>query len=119
MDGFCPVSLVQQTRWVKGDERWGAYHRGRTYLMSSQADQQKFLADPDRFSPALSGYDPVRFAETRQLVNGKREYGVFFANTYYLFSDESALVKFESQPQGYVQVVRQAMANSGPIPPQR
>jgi hypothetical protein len=88
-------------------------------LLASQPDQQRFLSDPDRYSPALSGYDPVRFADTHQLVEGRREYGVFFANTYYLFADEAALVKFEGQPHGYVQVVRQAMANSAPTQPQR
>jgi protein disulfide-isomerase len=119
MDGFCPVTLVSLTKWVKGDPRWGVIHRGRTYLFASEAEQQRFRLDPDRYSPALSGYDPVRFAETRQLVDGRREFGVFFANTYYLFSDETALVKFESQPQGYVQVVKQATATSAPGQPQR
>jgi protein disulfide-isomerase len=113
MDGYCPVSLVTVTKWVKGDPRWGVFHRGRTYLLASQADLQRFQADPDRYSPALSGYDPVRYAETRELVDGRREFGVFYANSYYLFADEAALVRFESQPQGYVQVVRQAMANTG------
>lgn len=114
MDGYCPVTLVTMQKWTKGDIRWGAVHRGRTYLLASQADQQRFLADPDRYSPALSGYDPVRFAEARQLVDGRREFGVFFGGTYYLFADEAALVKFEGQPEGYVMVVRQAMANTAP-----
>jgi thioredoxin-related protein/YHS domain-containing protein len=113
LDGYCPVSLVTMTKWVKGDPRWGVFHRGRTYLLATQADLQRFQADPDRYSPALSGYDPVRYAETRQLVDGRREFGVFYANGYYLFADETALVRFESQPQGYVQAVRQAMANTG------
>lgn len=117
LDGYCPVTLVLGSKWVKGDPRFGAIHRGRTYLLGSQADQQRFLAEPDRFSPALMGYDPVRFAETGQLVDGKREHGLFLPNIgYYLFADEASLTRFHSQPQGYVNVVKQAMANLRPTP---
>ena len=119
LDGYCPVTLVLLSKWVKGDPRFGAIHRGRTYLLGSQSDQQRFFADPDRFSPALSGYDPVRFTESGQLVEGKREHGLFLTSSYYLFADENALSRFESQPHGYVNAVRQAMANSRPAGPQR
>jgi protein disulfide-isomerase len=111
MDGFCPVTLVEQAKWQQGDTRWGAVHQGKTYLFASQQSQQKFLATPDRFAPVLSGYDPVRSAESRQLVEGRREHGVFFANRIFLFADEAALDRFSQNTEFYMVEIRQASAN--------
>ena len=36
MDGYCPVHLTESQQWQRGDVRWGAIHRGRTYLFVSQ-----------------------------------------------------------------------------------
>jgi protein disulfide-isomerase len=110
------VALATRTKWTKGDPRWGAVHRGRTYLFSSPAEQQQFLANPDILSPILSGYDPVRFAQTGQLVEGKRQHGVFYRDRICLFADEAALHQFSKQPDQYVGAALQAMqraANSG------
>jgi thioredoxin-related protein/YHS domain-containing protein len=116
LDGYCPVALATKTKWTKGDPRWGAVHRGRTYLFSSPAEQQQFLANPDILSPILSGYDPVRFTQTGQLVEGKRQHGVFYRDRICLFADEAALHQFSKQPDQYVAAALQAMqraANSG------
>ncbi|MFV1964011.1 MAG: thioredoxin family protein [Pirellulaceae bacterium] len=112
LDGYCPVTLASKTKWAKGDPRWGAVHRGRTYLFSSPSDQQHFLANPDTLSPILSGYDLVRFAETGQLVEGKRQHGVFYRDRICLFADEAALHQFSKQPDRYVATATQAMQRS-------
>ena len=44
LDGYCPVTLVEDNRWVRADPQWGARHRRRTYLFSSPEQQQKFHA---------------------------------------------------------------------------
>ncbi len=110
MDGFCPVTLVDQGQWLRGDVRWGAVHEGKTYLFSSQQRQQQFLAAPGQYAPVLAGFDPVRYAETGQLVHGKREHGVFYGNRIYLFADEVALDRFSKHTEFYMDRVRQASA---------
>ena len=118
LDGFCPIALDgDKPAWVKGDKRFGAVHRGRTYLFASAAAQQQFLADPDRYAPALSGYDPVRFVEEKKIVPGSRAFGWFYEDRYYLFADEAGLRRFEKSPELYHEVVQQAM-NGGPAAPQ-
>jgi len=112
LDGFCPVSLVEQGTWSKGDPRWGAVHRGRVYLFSTPQSQQRFLTSPDRFSPVLEGNDPVRFAETGQLVAGKREHGVYYGDRIILFADEDALQRFGSRPDYYIAFMQQGGARS-------
>jgi YHS domain-containing protein/thiol-disulfide isomerase/thioredoxin len=111
LDGYCPVSMVESgfTKWVKGDARFGAIHRGRTYLFASQEAQQKFLADPDHFSPMLSGYDAVKYIEKGELVEGTRKFGAIHKDKMYLFADEAAMVRFERQPEAYLAPVQQAM----------
>ena len=80
-------------------------------LFASQQGQQMFLSSPDRFAPILSGYDPVYYAEKGQLIEGKREHGVFFANRIFLFADEVALDRFGKHTEFYMARVREASLN--------
>jgi YHS domain-containing protein len=101
--------------WKKADPKYGAIHRGRTYLFVSENAQRKFLANPDGFAPVLSGCDPVRFARTGELVEGKREYGLVTPGPdkrIFLFADEQALKVFESNPGEFAEAARQAMLRS-------
>lgn len=113
LDGFCPVMLADREQWEKGDVRWGAVHRGRTYLFASLDNQQRFLIDPDRFSPILSGYDVVAYTERGQLVPGNRRHGMWFRGSMYLFADEASLERFNSSPEVYTQKSREIMMSSG------
>jgi len=101
MDGFCPVSLSEKQQWVRGDARWGANHRGRTYLFAGPEEQRRFFADPDRYAPVALGNDVVLATEQGQAVPGMREHGVFFGNRVYLFSSEASLEKFARNPGAY------------------
>ncbi len=105
LDGYCPVSLSEKQRWMLGDRRWGAIHRGRTYLFAGADEQRRFFADPDRYAPAASGNDIVLATEQGQTVPGTREHGVFFPerlpNHVYLFSSEATLEKFAKNPGLY------------------
>lgn len=118
MDGFCPVSLVEtvsrdphdRAAWKKGNPKFGAIHRGRTYMFTSAEQQQKFLANPDAYAPVLSGCDPVAFAERGELLDGKRAYGLITPDKrIYLFADEGALRKFNQSPGSYAATAQQAM----------
>jgi protein disulfide-isomerase len=106
MEGFCPVTLLEQETWIKGDPRWGAVHRGRVYLFTNQQHQQKFLADYGKYAPVLSGYDPVKFIDEGAMVDGKRAHGVFFHNQVILFADEDSLQRFWKSPERYAQALR-------------
>lgn len=109
MDGFCPVSLIEGNEWKSGLAQCGAIHRGRTFLFAGQAEQQKFLAAPDRYSPVLSGLDAVRFVELGQFVEGKREFGVSFNDQIFLFADSESRDRFESNPFHYARAANEAM----------
>jgi protein disulfide-isomerase len=108
-DGYCPVSMRSQWKWVPGDPRWGIVHRGRTYWFASQAEQQMFWTDPDRYSPALSGMDPVMAIDHKQQVPGKREHSIDYDNLFYMFANEATLQQFTANPERYAVGVREAM----------
>jgi YHS domain-containing protein len=112
MEGFCPVTLAEQEQWQVGDPRFGAVHRGRTYLFGSEKLQERFLSDPDRFSPVLSGYDCVAFIERGTLVDGLRQHGVWYRGRTYLFADEASLQRFESAAEYYAEESQKLMRSS-------
>jgi YHS domain-containing protein/thiol-disulfide isomerase/thioredoxin len=108
LDGFCPVSLSEKHVWVTGDLRFGMQHHGRTYLFAGPEEQQKFLANPDRFSPVMSGDDPVLALDQGQHVAGSRMYGVSYADHVYLFTSEQTLQVFQQNPKRYAAEAVQA-----------
>jgi thioredoxin-related protein len=110
LEGYCPVTLVQNRVWTPGDKKWGAVHEGRVYLFAGPEQQQQFLANPHVYAPLMAGYDPVRFAETGQLVPGRREFGLYIdePGPIALFADEAALERFHANSNYYFNVIRQA-----------
>ena len=109
LDGCCPVSLAEKQQWIVGDRRWGANHRGRTYLFAGPEEQRRFFADPDRYAPIASGNDIVLAAEQGQIVPGMREFGVYYRNRVYLFSSPASRAKFEQNPAAYANQALEAL----------
>ncbi len=101
LEGYCPVTLVEKSVWVEGRPQWGVRHRGRTYLFAGPAEQQSFLAAPDRYAPALSGDDPVLAFDSGRQVPGQRRYGVTYQSRIYLFSSPESRSAFTSMPEKY------------------
>lgn len=101
LDGYCPVTLCQQSRWQRGDSRWGANHRGQTYLFAGEKEQQEFLEQPLRYSPVAEGMDVVIAVDQKRKVAGNRRHGVFYQEYVFLFSSEKTLEQFWESPQRY------------------
>jgi YHS domain-containing protein/thiol-disulfide isomerase/thioredoxin len=116
-DGFCPVSMKRQVsqlpeaQWkmVRGDARFGLEHRGRVYLFASDECRREFLANPDVYSPALSGLDPVVYLEQQQSVPGTSQHGLEYKGQFYLFSSEQTMNRFRQRADLYSTGVQQAM----------
>ena len=115
LDGYCPVALVEEETWKKGDVRFGARHRGKTYLFADAEAQKAFFADPDRYAPMLSGLDVVRLVDRREYVGGKRATGFVFRDRVYLFADQASVDAFLKRPDYYhlqaMAILRRAQQN--------
>jgi YHS domain-containing protein len=101
LEGYCPVTVVERGNWVEGRPQWGARHRGRTYLFAGPEQQKAFLADPDRYAPALSGDDPVLAFENGKSEPGRRAFGVSYQSRMYLFSSPETRAAFTAEPDRY------------------
>lgn len=101
LEGYCPVTLVDHGTWAEGRVQWGARHRGRTYLFAGAEQQQTFLANPDRYAPALSGDDPVLAMESGARTPGQRRYGVTYQSRMYLFATPENRAAFAADPTRY------------------
>lgn len=113
LDGNCPVTLMERRQWAIGNRAWGAIHRGRTYLFVGPDEKEKFLANPDFYSPVLAGNDPVLALDDQRLVPGRREFGFFGPdNRVYLFADEASLKRFEANPRRYAAETVQAQTGT-------
>jgi YHS domain-containing protein len=110
MEGFCPVTILEAGKWHKGNPRFGAVHRSRTYLFASQEAQQRFLADPDRYAPVLDGGDPVLFLETGKWFEGNHNIGVVMGQRTIFFVSPQTRARFEQSPQTYLGPALQAGA---------
>lgn len=99
-NGFCPIALVNTGQRVQGSVANSVRHRGRTYLLENPAAVQEFLRTPDRYSPVLSGYDPMVFLESGDLVEGSLEYALHDPKSgiVILFSSAETQAKFKSDP---------------------
>jgi protein disulfide-isomerase len=112
LEGYCPVTLIDNRGWLVGNKRWGAVHEGHIYLFAGQEQQQKFLRNPHLYAPLNAGYDPVVYAETGQRVPGKRVFGLYIEDPgpIALFADEASLQRFEQNAGYYYDALSQAAA---------
>jgi len=111
LEGYCPVTLAEKQVWTEGRPQHGARHRGRTYLFAGPEQQRIFLADPDRYAPALSGDDPVLAFEQGKSMPGQRRYGVVCQSRMYLFATPATRDAFAANPEKYAG--RVALAEQG------
>ncbi|MEZ6087546.1 MAG: DUF255 domain-containing protein [Pirellulaceae bacterium] len=109
MDGYCAVAIQDEMKWIAGKKEFGAIHLGKLYLFSSADAQQKFLDQPEIYTPALGGLDVVRFIEGQEQVEGIREFGLHHEGQIYFFADEMTLNRFFHSPQAYTVQARSIM----------
>lgn len=107
LEGFCPVELVRNERWVAGDARFAAEYRGRIYFLAGASQHQEFLANPERYVPSHSGLDPVTLVEGRP-VPGQTEYCAVYDGRLYMFSSPDTLAEFRQNPRRYASQLPQA-----------
>ena len=98
--GYCPIALVTTGQKVKGSSEYAVRHRGRTYLMQNADAVKLFMQSPDRFSPILSGYDPMVFLESGQFVEGALEHALHdpSSGTVILFATAESQKRFKADP---------------------
>ena len=101
LNGFCPVALTSGSQWKNGSEEFALDFQGVRYLMSSAETLEQFKAAPEKFVPAMHGFDAVAFTTDYQIVVGRMELGATYESRVYFFSTEQNREKFLRSPKDY------------------
>mgnify|MGYP002624644138 CR=1 FL=1 len=102
LDGFSPVMLALERKWVKGDPRHTAEFKGVTYWFRDSDEVAAFNEHPQRFAPRLLGCDPVMLWKTDRAFPGSTQYGAFYAGELYLFVSAASREEFKQHPERYI-----------------
>jgi YHS domain-containing protein/thiol-disulfide isomerase/thioredoxin len=102
IDGYCPVSLWETRKWVKGSSEFKSEFRGQIYHLSSAEAKKTFEENPRRYTPRFLGCDPVIVWESDRAVRGTTRFGAFYDDELYLFSTPENRDKFKDTPDRYI-----------------
>lgn len=120
MEGFCAVTVIDEDKWEEGNPKFGVVHLGKLYLFASGEKMESFLADPTPYTPVLNEIDVVRFFEERQIVPGKRRFGMRdpIHQRMFFFADQAAMDHFFNEYERYtdaaIEVMAQAVNDANP-----
>ncbi len=110
MDGYCPVTLVEEKSWKKGDPQFKVYYRNSCYHCVSQEAYNKFINKPEFYALASDGMDVVLLMENNQRIHGSRRYGIRYDNFNFVFTSEENLQKFRQKPDYYKAIAEKSIA---------
>ncbi|MCZ4315066.1 YHS domain-containing protein [Comamonadaceae bacterium G21597-S1] len=54
--GYDTVAYFTENKPVKGDSRFSTSYKGAQWHFASQANRDRFIADPERYAPQYGGY---------------------------------------------------------------
>lgn len=101
LEGYCPVSILEMRKWVKGDPAYRDVYDGRTYLFANEQGQKMFEANPAKYVPALGGDCVVALVKMGRRVPGDIRHAAIHGNRLFLLSDAQAQQIFLRNPSLY------------------
>ncbi len=100
-NGRCAVCLVDGKTWAPGSPQHSVVFDRREYRFPGEAEKNTFLANPDRYVPALNGNSVVEFAHSGNLAAGSTRFGLFYRDRAYFFQNEREKRQFQANPAAY------------------
>ena len=101
LQGYCPVCAVERKQWVRGNAAIQANYDGKTYYFPEEKQRQMFLANPEKYLPALGGDCAVCLTEMGQRMSGSLRHAVLDQNRLFLFPSEAMRAKFMAEPSKF------------------
>lgn len=105
LNGYCPVAITDNRLWEKGSPEFAVMYKGQVYHLTDEDQLHLFETDPERFAPAMLGYDAVELSNGSQQVSGDIRFGAFYRGRLYLLSSEENRRRFIENPAWYAQEV--------------
>jgi thiol-disulfide isomerase/thioredoxin/YHS domain-containing protein len=102
LDGYCPVTLWNSRKWIKGNSEFPGEFRGQLFHMASAENLKLFQQDPRRYTPRFLGCDPVTVWESDRAVRGTTKFAAFYDDELYLFTTAENRDRFKASPDTYI-----------------
>lgn len=104
MDGYSPVTLLNDKKWVKGTEEFAVEYEGQWFFLTSADEIKTFRSQPEDFVPQFMGCDPVLLWESSQVpaVRGLTRYAAFYDDQLYLFATKENRDRFKETPDRFI-----------------
>jgi YHS domain-containing protein len=103
LDGYSPIVLMEERKWIKGKSGLVHTYQGVTYRFQSEAELRRFADDPARFAPRLLGCDPVELWLSDRALRGNTRFGAYFDGQLYLFLTHENRETFKDNPLRYTE----------------
>jgi YHS domain-containing protein/thiol-disulfide isomerase/thioredoxin len=102
LDGYCPVTLWNSRKWIKGSAELKSDFRGQVYYFATPEAMDSFNQDQRRYTPRFLGCDPVIVWESDRAVRGTTKFAAFYDDELYLFTTAENRDNFKSTPDKYI-----------------
>ena len=104
LDGFSPVSLLTDKKWIKGTEEFAVDYEGQWFFLTNADEVKAFRVKPEDYVPQFMGCDPVLVWDTSRVpaVRGLTRYAAFYDDQLYLFSSAENRDLFKRSPDKYI-----------------
>lgn len=104
MDGYCPVTILANRKWVKGDPQFAVILDGKKYLLADKERQQTFLQNTTKYAPALSGDCVVSFASDQSRLAGNLNIAAVHKGRLFFFHNVDQKRVFMADPTKFEKV---------------
>ncbi len=82
LDGYCPVTLGKEEKWMPGNPAFYTMFRGHVFRFADEAAMEIFLKKPLDFVPVAMGEDIVMTVDRNKRVYGNRKFGAWFQDCF-------------------------------------
>lgn len=101
MEGYSLVDLINSEKWTPGKPEFAVVFEGRTYYCSDEGQREEFMSNPDKFTPACRGFDPMLKLQQNRNVDGKVDYCLVYGKKLYAFSSPDTMKQFREHAKQY------------------
>ena len=101
VSGYDTVAYFTENKPVKGDSRFSTSYKGAQWHFVSQANRDRFVADPERYAPQYGGYCAWAVSEGSTASSDPRLWKIVDGKLY-LNYDADVQKKWENDIAGHI-----------------
>lgn len=105
LEGYSLVDLIKSEKWTPGKPEFAVVFEGRTYYCSDASQRDEFMSNPEKFTPACRGFDPMLKLQQNRYVDGKVDYCLVYGKKLYVFSSPDTMKQFREHAKQYARQV--------------